>query len=731
MKEFTTSNLRLLALGAALALPLTGCENEAGEARNKAEDQLEKASTEIQKIAQQGAFPTPMTVAQTLSLSDLAAQVRSGNKPEWMTDEQAAQISQLGASDYRPLADAKIELGDVQKTLASSGGSGSLDEQLAAQAALRVEVSLGLARLQLESATRSDARVQQEISLTSAHIDALLQLQSIRAANGSYDPASPLRQIESQKQDASARKTKHQQSASDIQKQIAGLQAQIDAEVRQTNVLGEQAAKQREAALAAPIDVRISKIEAAATVARQADRHQVAAAKLEAQVDVLQPDLARAQTYLLEAEGELKDLDAARARIKAREKEVAAEGMRLQEDLRKVTEEFNAVFAPLAERFENELMPQYDAATQAAHAALGDARTSSGGAARTAKVQQLLGQILWRQSMSIESFAQLVRRVADNDKALGRNGQDAAAADTLDGKAKEARDGAEAALREALDAIPESGRTDEETASNQQLATLTRQNIEYITGKAVAEVRDLTDLAETVPTAPIEAVEMGESPLALLKKVKALFDEDRLGEIPSLLHAKNPAEQATVDVASRVFGSLGRLDDAARHKFNAGLVEIISDPSVASQLEALGMSAGAGQALPIDPAAMAGIDDLKNLDLDAIEFSYDNSRTTAWVDGEPSLEELNFIMVDGQWYVEAPEMPEGMDQMMGMFLDPILATVDDIAARTTNGEFVDQQTMAAALFLDITKKVQDAVQKMIPPGMNPGGVGRQRDGGGG
>lgn len=731
MKEFTTSNLRLLALGALLGLPLTGCENKAGEARNDAADQLDKASTKIQNIAGQGAFPTPMTDEQTVSLGELAAQVRAGNPPPWLTEEQATQLTNIGGEDFQPLDTAESDLSKIQQSLASSGDGGSLAEQKAAQAGLRAEVSLGLARLRLESATRSDASLQQEISLASAHVDALLELQSIISATGSYDPSSPLRQIESQAQDARTRLAKHQSNASDIQKQITDLQARIDSEVRQTNQLGEQAARQREAAMNAPIDVRIGKIEDAAAVARQADSHQVAAANLEAQVGVLQPELARAQTLVLEAEGELRDLDAARARIKAREKEVAAEGTQLQSDLRKAIEDFNSVFTPLSEHFENELMPQYDAASQAAQGALGDARASSPrGGTRVAKVQQALGQILWRQSMSIESFAQLVRRIADNGKALGRNGQDGAFADALDARAKEARDGAEAALREALDAIPDSGRTEEETAGNQQLATLLRQSIEYITGEAVAEVRDLTDLAESVPVAP-EVMDTGESPAGLLTRAKAIFEEGRIGDIPGLLHAKNPAEQATLDVITRVCGAVGRLDNAARDQYNIGLLDIMSDPRVASQLQELGMAGAGGGAMPIDPAAMDMFEDLKDLDPDTIEFSYDNSRTTAWIDNEPALDGWNFILVDGQWFAEAPESAEGADQMMSMFLDPLLATVDDITSRTNNGEFVDQQAMATALFSGIMQNLQDIMQKMLPPGMDPGGVGRQRNGGGG
>ena len=148
MKEFTTLSLRLLALGTLLALPLTGCENKSGEARNDAEDQLGAASTRIQSIAHQGAYPTPMTNAQTLSLSELAAQVRGGSKPDWMTDEQATQLTTLGDKDYHPLDDATLELGDLQQSLVSNENGGSLAEQKAAQAALRAEVSLALARPQ-------------------------------------------------------------------------------------------------------------------------------------------------------------------------------------------------------------------------------------------------------------------------------------------------------------------------------------------------------------------------------------------------------------------------------------------------------------------------------------------------------------------------------------------------------------------------------------------------------
>ncbi len=730
MMQLTTSSLRLLAIGTLIALPLTGCDNKAGEARNNAEEQLQDAADKIQAYALQAAYPTPMTDEQSESLTALAGEVSAGNKPDDMSDEQAQRLSGLGGSKFQPIDDAKAELTEIQNGLTAGSGGGGLNEQQAAKAALRTEASLGMARLQLEEATRSDSGVQSAISLADAHIDAVLELQAIVAANAAYDPSASLREIDGQAQDARSRLAKHQSDVREIQKRISDLQTRIDAEVRETNRLGEQAATQREAALSAPLNTRIAKIEAAAAVARQADAHQVAAANLESQVDVLQPDLVRAQTFVLEAEGEIKDLDAARARIKTREQQVAAEGAQLQSDLKKATEAFDAVFTPLAAQFENELMPYYDAARQAAEAALRDSRGAGPRGSRASKAQQALGQILWRQSMSIESFAQLVHRVAANGKALGRGGQDAAAADALDAQAKETRDGAEAALKEALDSIS----NEPDSPGNQNLATMIRQSLEYITGEAVAEVRDLTDLAESVPTVAEPTVDSGEGPLGLLQRAKAILDAGQYDQIPTLVLAKTPEQQTAMDMLKRMASASSKLSQACQQQFGIGLSELISDPRFSSEMDRLGDNGMAAMVLPfIKQLITGGLPDFAAIDLESINFSYDNARTTAWTDDIEELDGQNFVLQDGQWYFEAPEIPQEAMAMMNLIIDPFVTTMENIATRTSNNDFVDRWVMVSALIDEWSKAAQDAAMKMMPQGQDPGGVGRQRgrDGGGG
>lgn len=726
MKELTTSSLRLLALGTLMALPLAGCDNEAGQARNQAERQLEEAARKIQTHALTEAYPTPMTDEQSASLSSAASQAGSGSRPDWMTDEQAQRLATLNASNFQPMEDAKSELTAVQTALSASGGDQALNEQKAAKAALRAESNLALSRLRLEEANRSDSRLQQQISLAAAHIDAILELQSIAAANAAYDPSAPLRQIENQAQEARTRLSRHQAEVRDLQKKINDLQARIDAEVRETNRLGEQAAKQREAALAAPLDGRIAKIEAAAAVARKADAHQVAAAQLESQVDVLEPDLVRAQTFVLEAEGELSDLDAARARIKAREQEVAAESTQLQADVRKATEAFNAVYQEISNQFESELMPRYDAAREAADAALRDARSAGGRSSRAPKAQQALGQVLWRESMSIDSFAQFVRRVAENSQALGRSGQDAAAADALDVRANEARAGAEAALREALDAIPETGRSEEETSSNQRLASMIRESLEYITGRAVAEVRDLTDLAEVLPTMDEPTVaQSAEGPLGLLRQMKSLAEAGRIGDTVSLFHAASPAQEAMMTQVGGIVRAFAKLDEASRSQFGVGFKQLLDDAAFGDKVAELASgNPMAGVVAMMLEQLSTGLIDLSDVDLDSVEIMFDGAGTTAWTDDIPAIAGMNMVLINDAWMFELPSFGEDA-QLDASQAAPIVTAIENVVSRTNAGEFPDKWLMISALLDELSRA-------FMPQGTpDSGGVGRQRNRGGG
>lgn len=719
MKGSTRSALRALGAPlAALPLALTACDSSEGVARNAAEERLNEAAREIHNYALGSAYPTPMTDEQSDALSSLASSVASSGPPEGMSTAQAQSLSRLSGK-HRPIETQQANLQKIQGGL--SGAGGGLSDQQAAQAVLRAEANLGLARLRLEEADRSDSRLSQETVLATAHIDAILDLQAIIASNAAYDPAAPLRHIESQAQDARTRLARYQSESRDLQKRINDLKARIDAEVRETNRLGEEAARKREAARTAPLDQRIALAEGAAAVSRQSDSHQVAASRLEAEVGVLQPELVRAQTHVLEAEGELKDLDGARARIKARQDEVAKEARQLEADLRQAVEAFNAVYAPLAQRFDGELMARYEAAREAAEAAVRDARSAgAAGAGSTAGAQQTLGQILWRQSMSIEQFAQLVRRVAAHGKALGRSGQDAAAADALDARAKAARDAAAEVLREALGSVEGSGRSADERQRNAQLATLIRDSIEYITGQAVAEVRDFSDLGAITPmiedTGPIGA---GESPVALLRNARSILEGGRLADIPGLFSAKTPAQQAWLNMLGRTAGAMAKLETASRNRFGVGFIEITRDPRFAEQVNRMtgGMGGGINPGEnPLDAAGLAEIGDLSNIDLDSVEFTYDNSRTTAWTDDEPALEGQNFVLVDGQWYFEAQELPEEMGAFVDMFLNPMITAFENTADRTARGEFVDQWLMVSALLDELSRLMQEEIRKMMPSG---------------
>ncbi len=719
MKHLPTSCLRLLSVAALFALPLSACENEEGQARNEAEQKLAEAAAQIQNISLQSSYPTPMTEEQAEALSDLASRVAAGEPQEWMSEDQARSLSNMSGS-FRPIETHKSDLEKVQTSL--SGSTGGLSEQQAAQASLMSDTALGLARVRLEEAERSDERLSREISLAGAHIDAILDLRAIAAAVAAYDPAAPLRTIDSQAQDARTRLARYQAEARDLEKRLGDLQARIDAEIRETNRLRETAAAKREAARTAPLDQRIFLTEEAASIARQADAHQVAAARLEAEVDVLQPELVRAQTHVLEAEGELKDLDAARARIKARQDQVAEEGRRLEADLRGAVDAFAQVYGPLASRFEEELMPRFDSARQAAETAIREARSAGAGGGRVPGAQQALAQVLWRQAMSIEQFAQLIRRVAKNGPALGRTGQDAAVADALDARAKEAREAAATALQEALSGVEGSGRTEEERARNEQMAALIRQSLEYITGEAVAEVRDLSDLGEIAPMPEdIPAVDVGEGPVSALRRLKAVLDGGNLSDLADLFHARTPGQQAALDATRRTLAAQARLDAAARSAFSVGLIQIMRDPKFAESMRSYGSgNPFVAQMLDNPDALTAGLPSLPpNLDLDTVEFMYDNSRTTAWVDDVPGLENWNFVQVGSEWLLEMPPAPEGSEEIMNLLLEPMISTFERVAQRTEAGEFSNQWLMVSALIDELVRALTEAAGKGGLPGVPP------------
>ena len=700
--------LILWTLGATCAVPLTlaGCGNEDGQARREADERLETASHEATVLSLGEAYPGPTTEGVE------------------------------GQGEFAPMRDRQAAFEDLAGSL--EGGAG-LPQQQAAQSALKADAGMGLAALQLEEARRFDADIQRDVLLAGRYLDAVEEHVAMLAAAEAFDPAPLTRQLDDLARQTQERHEADQTAAREVQERIADLEARIRRELTATDRLHEEAARKREQAESAALDSRIALIEEAAAVGREADAHQVAASELESQLDLVRPELARLEALVLQSETELRGYESARQRLDEQQAQMEREAAMLRDELTAARERFAGQMDALAQRVNGELIPQYERALVSAEAALTDAqRSGSGNAGRLASAQQLAGRIHWRLADSLETFLTLVERAAEAGDATQRKG-DSDLAQTVRARMEAEKTAAEEALRQAVaEAEGISARGEEAEGQRERLVAALNDSIAALTGQPVArepEPEPIDESAEEPIESEIPAVAGDpEGPRALLRTAQELVAAGQLTQLATLFHADSDAERQIMDVMGRVLSAMEQLDHAARDQFDVGFFETVNDPQFARIMrdKAAGNPMAAGMAEAMTTGGMAGgLPDLTGVDLDALEFSFDSSGTTAWVNNDEDLNDLNMVQVDGRWLFDmdlgAEAMPEGAENM-DTFLTPVVTAFETTARRTAEGQYASQWDMTTALLDEIFAELMKTLAPEGAPGQPGGGNrGRNRD----
>jgi len=701
-----------LSFGFALLTGLVGCDNEDAQARREAGKALDEASTKM----------------EVLSLSD-----SSQGEAEFTERVYTSALSDLSGGS------------------AGSSESEALKAQEAAKAAISAKAKMGLAHIELDRAediNRELVPIEMEVSqaLDSAVIQA-----SIASSAGSFDYSETLVEIQSREDEIKSRKKSCEYQAREEASKIEDLEIRIKSELAEYNRLLDEAATAKAEAMKAPLMERQLLIEQAAAISREAGDHQVQAATYEAMLDMAKPALEQWKSQIAQTEVELISAEHSRSSLESKKRLSDRESAQAQADFNESLVSLNNSFATLAQRRQDELVPQFDKAISVAREAEAMARRAGvrdeAGRMRSAEAGYLLMQIQLRKLSHLESFAGLVSRLTAHADLLNRGQQDAALLADLREQIEQTRKEAQEACQGAFETL-QSARTE----SGKHLAVTIADSWKDITGEElagfsemVAEEAAMKEAAAKERLAAAEAA--GGEPAALMQSLIAQFESGEYAGLFEYVYADNDSEREMISVFTEIVSAMDRLNTATSKYLDRGLYEMMADPDFWDQITSMlpadmQSMMGGGMMGGGDPSmAPAGgmdtesftesLEQLKAINPSTLTFRYNSDGTMAWVEGVPMFADTPLVLVNDQWLIDipSPTVPSAEEaamtsEILGIIVRPITGAFDNVTARTEADEFGDEWSMISVLVGEVQKAVETIlpqVMEKIMGGMMPEG----------
>lgn len=605
----------------------------------------------------------------------------------------------------------QAEYDQVVTTL--QGSEGNSDQQ-AAKSGTSADALMKIARQELSRADQVGLDLTNQVNLVHAVLDQAMGAQTMLSGIDTIDFSPSLAELDRSETKSRTRKTELEGDVNALTAEINQLEADIASEMQQANNLKEQAAQIRESVDSAPLYQRIGLVEQAADLSRQGDSHQVRAARLEAEVDLLRPQLEELMHRIEQSEIELAGYEHSRTVIRNRQSSLAGERAQIQASVDESVQSINTKLGVIEEMYNASFVPQYQQAAQTAEEAVNRGRPGAPASRnRAATSRQLLGQVHWHGAGVVDDYRGLVARLVAHQGMLGRTG-DAATLDALNAAFETAKTSASDAYQAAA-----------EEASDEAMAASMIRIANAINGDETIEAPDLTVASNNDNddnSSP--RMETSGDPADVFRAIYAAGEAGQFDQILDLVYADSPAETDAINELRGVLGAFGELNDACVSAYGRPFPEINNDPDVQAAISNMMGGVDASQQ-GNDLLANMGLGDLANMsdpDFDIedmiadVEFSYDNSGTTAWVDG---LDEVNFVFKNGEWKL-SPEIPDEAIEAFIPFIAPIGKAFEATTLNIENEVFGEELDMMLGLMNAVITELSPVIQQMMQDGGGQG-----------
>jgi|GEM_PF-2289169 len=578
------------------------------------------------------------------------------------------------------------QLGTLNSALAAAASGGNAGEKAAASMML-AQSNLTLAEHAMGETGLLVSAMGNAISEVDGHLGAWRKHQAIKGAAASYDPAPQLAEIAKSKAEKDTAIAAEKQRQAELQSKLDALQAKVKQMMDSVAGRETQYAQLMEQASKLSATDGVPLVTQANGVKREADSLRMAGTKLQAQADVLIPQVRESQAIVNQLENQKKDSEAtevALAKHLADSREEAARagaeaekaGAQVTEALARVTkaqEDAQAGFAK-AQGF-------YTKAVQAAREASKDA----GGKAVLGDAQLATAYMHWKNSHSQRVYAALLSSLSNVQPPLRESA-------ALAAKATEAQAAAKAAAEAASDALDQAKTSFEGTrvqgAAKERIDALVKvlesaisvskdqgtnvsPELAALAGMGAARSATAVSAADPAPSpASPASASTGEGPKATLSALIAAINAERVVDVLNLMYVE-PAQQPSFDTIKAYFAAVERADKACKGKLGVGLEAISGTPgNMASMV-----------ARTLQP--------YKQLDVESMTIDIKGDTATANAAGLPKP--ISFKSVDGRWLIASSEdakMMEGADGLV-MLLAPAAKGINDFAEAVESGSVSD------------------------------------------
>jgi hypothetical protein len=604
-------------------------------------------------------------------------------------EESATQL--VGVTGGAPVAPTQAHATEKYTKVAQAASEASkadgLKGEQAAAALLAAHSQLGLGEAPAALAQAGERAARNQIR----QIDAALSVWSLKHATAkaadAFDASAQKADIAKSRTAKDAELAIQRERRSTLSKEVEGLRAQakskLDAAEAQTAEYrrmmdGIEKVSAREAA---PI------VESANQKRRAGDGIRLEGLKLEAQADVLVPQVAEIDAIIAQLENQKKDLDAIEARLVERAADSAKEAQESRQAASAAATDLDALVSALAAMRETDIAPQYQAALSRFSEATkfaSQAAASIPGAGKLAQgeAQLSIAEMQWSRSQGLRSYAELLATLSKIEPALPKASEYGTKAEEARTQEKEALEAAAAALESAQGAFSGARITGPAKERLTEVSELIGKSVEVARGGTM-------DLAATFKFQrdPLPSVEGrasgGAAPAAggtegeVREMIGRLLAASKSGDSAALA----AMTQITDANLKKVADGQAALDAAFRAKFNTSLADAMKSNPMGAMMA--GQMGGGVPGLSEDVTP------------ESVQIAVtDDSNASLTIPGIPDA--MPVKKIDGTWKLVVA-MDEAMPPAMAAVLGKVGDLMQSITGKVSAGEYPDADAAVNAL----------------------------------
>lgn len=562
----------------------------------------------------------------------------------------------------------------------------------AAASALVGESQLGQAQAILDQASVAEQAALDKVSLIRVRLSNWVAYNAEADAASSFDPKEMVAQIDANKAEREKEIQAYTTQQQDLQRRLADLQAKAKARFEEAAKLGEEYSKARESLGSLSASEAEAKLTAARESKRKGDAIRVEASRLQAQADVLQPEITEIGVLIEATKNRLAGLDRAKLELNEKAQQGRAAAAQSRTSAGETAKDIEAALAELASFRNAEVNSKFDNAISTLRTALASAKSASGDPAGPGKllvgrVQLALAGAQAAKASSLAIYASLLQQAETVTPALPF-------ASSIGAPQKEAADLSKASVEEAKSAYEGA----QSAFSSIQLKgpggsaikermTLLSDALGILAGKqepsqapAAPAPAAAPESAPAAPEAPpaAQASGSGDAPAAW-EQIYGAMESGNKEVFFSLVKLQDPAHKEVLEKLVSLTVMQSKLDAACKDKFGKTLSE--------AQAAATGMTA---------PTK-------------ASDYKVEVTGDSAVISHPGSPAPLKLVQDNGKWLLDSSSIATGPISMAAQMSGPISAAMESVTVDVQGGKIT---------------KIEDVVvelQKRVMGGAKSGG----------